>query len=439
MNRNTLPAACLALAVIVTSGCLLPPIPSKVLFHRRESHPILTESAPLEKNGAFSCPAFNSTGEYIAVYNSGINRVQILRSSDLSVVNSFEPVHRPMRLSFSPSGNFLIVQTYQRWVEDYLTAKPEPKNIKIDSPDAVRDDIQEVEVWYLRREQTFKSFRCSAEETTTPKGRGLWARKEVLIPGYRSSAILLSNFSSDDSVFSILCHSGTEHQWNSQTWQSLKDISPPPFWRELTRAENATYWAQTNAAGRSNDGRIVVLILHEKKIGSGATFVWDRTLNQTWPLPRKCSDGSIPIYSTSADRKRLVLACGSALRVWDLESRQEIHLKGASFGLFKGMVKLRGAGVAISPDGRYVAAALLHLVEAIVAPGTTTRDDLRIWDLTQGEEVAAVPIEDLSFYTDYPYNRLGLDLAFSPDSAVLAVGGKRLRLYRTSQLVALPH
>ena len=78
---------------------------------------------------------------------------------------------------------------------------------------------------------------------------------------------------------------------------------------------------------------------------------------------------------------------------------------------------------------------MLNQTESLAAPAGISRSDLRLWSLEQGGEVAAVPIDELVSYADY---FRGVDLAFSPDSALLAVGGKRLRMYRTSLLVAPP-
>ena len=56
-------------------------------------------------------------------------------------------------------------------------------------------------------------------------------------------------------------------------------------------------------------------------------------------------------------------------------------------------------------------------------PFEISRSDLRLWSLEDGRELMSIPINDLIFYADY---FRGADLAFSPDSALLAVGGKRL-------------
>lgn len=438
MYRYFFPAIPILFAALLCSGCL--PIPvSTVRFHAREARPILAESAQSENNGSFSSPVFDITGQRFAVYDSGSNQVQILRSPSLAPIQSLKPKQRPMRLRFSPGGNFLVIQSYQGWIENYLGAHPESSGIQIDSPEAVRDDIQRVEVWDLKTGKTIPDLRCDAEETRPPMGGWLWARKKVIARGYRSSAILTSRFSSDDGVFSILCHDGIQQQWNSQTWQRLEDIPPPPFWSELTRRVNGGYWAGNTAAGQSADGRIALLAVREKSLGFGTTHLWDRTQAHVSHLPGRCGTRGVPVYSLSADGKKLALLCNSGLgyelRAWDLDLQREIPLKGTNFSLTKGMPTFRSEGAAMSPDGRYVAAALLNQMEVLVAPGGVSRSDLRIWSLEQGREAAAVPMDDLVVDADY---FRGVDLAFSPDSAILAVAGRRLRLYQTSLLVA-PH
>jgi hypothetical protein len=99
MNKLFFTATCLVLTTVICSGCLPVPV-STVPFHPREARPIMAELAQSENSGVFSSPVFDSAGGLIAVYDSGINRVRIMSSSDLSPVNSLKPTRRPMRLSF---------------------------------------------------------------------------------------------------------------------------------------------------------------------------------------------------------------------------------------------------------------------------------------------------------------------------------------------------
>jgi len=434
------PRVCLLCATIVASGCV--PIPvSTVPLQPREERPIAVESAQSENSGTFSSPVFDTSGVFVAAYDSGSNLVRIYRSSDLTQLNSLKPTRRPRRLSFSPSGHFLVIEAHQGWVEDYLQGKS-LSNVEIDSPEAIRDDIQRVEVWNLETGQTVHDLTCDAVEITEPSGGWLWARKKAISPGYRSSAILGAYFSSDETEFSILCWNGVQQRWDSSNWKRIEDIPSPPFWDSLTPLVNALYWAQNPASSQSADGRIAVLSVREKRLGFGTTYVWNRNKGQVQPLPGECATRYLPVYSLSSDGSRIVVICnnglGCSVRAWDLVSGQEILLKNVDFGITRGAPLIRSEGVAISPDGRYLAVALLNLTEALVVtplpiPLGISRCDLRLWSLEDGKELVSIPIDDLIFYSDY---FRGADLAFSPDSALLAVGGKRLRIYRLSDLSA---
>ena len=131
---------------------------------------------------------------------------------------------------------------------------------------------------------------------------------------------------------------------------------------------------------------------------------------------------------------------GHAVRAWDLGSGQEIPLADADFGLTRGAPIIRSEGVALSPDCRYLAVALLDQMEALLPnvlliPAGISRSELRLWSLEDGRELVSVPIDDLVIYADY---FRGADLAFSPNNATPAVGGRRLRIYRLSNLVGCP-
>lgn len=72
--------ASLLLITLIGAGCV--PIPvSTVPFHPREERPVTVESAALVNDATFSSPAFDTSGALLAVYNSSVNRVQILRSA----------------------------------------------------------------------------------------------------------------------------------------------------------------------------------------------------------------------------------------------------------------------------------------------------------------------------------------------------------------------
>jgi WD40 repeat protein len=417
-------------ATLSMSGCL--PVPVSVApLHPRQARPIKLESALSENNGIYSCPVFDKAGERLAFYDSGAKLIIVARSSDLTTISKLKPSRRPKRLSFSPGGNYLIVEFQPGWIEEYLEGKTPPSKVDVHSPEAIRDDIKRAEVWNLQTGKPVQNVSCDAIETSAPQGGWLWAHNKVITYGYKSSALLTAQFSDDEEVLSLLCREGTQQRWNSRTWQRLDDLKPPLFWSSLMRRATALYWTGNAAAGRSEDGRITILSVPEKRSAAGTAYVWERALAQARKLPGDCDVRAVPVHALSQDNARVALICSSglgySLRVWDLKSDKEILLKGASFGMIKGAPLIRSEGVALSPDGRSLAAAILNISTTMVS----ARSDLRLWNLDRGEELAAVPIDDLIYFADY---FRGVDTAFSPDSSLLAVAGKRLRIYHLPNL-----
>lgn len=436
------PISCL-LCASIAAGCV--PIPvSTVPLHAREARPVAAESAPPANRGSFSSPAFDPSGAFLAVYDSGIDRVRILRSSDLAEVDSLKPARWPRRLSFSPGGQFLVIEAHQGWVEGYLRKGALPDAPEIGSAEAVRDDIQRVEIWNLRTGQTIPDLGCDAVATSAPEGGWLWAKKKAIVPGYRSSAVLEAHFSADEKAFSVLCWNGVQQRWDSRTWQRLEDAPPPPFWDGLMAHTTAQWLAGNDPASRSVDGRIAILRVREKSFGFATTYIWDRNSSQVRQLPGECATRLQPVYAVSSDGSRIVAVCnkglGYVVRAWNLGTGREVPLTDADFGLARGAPLIRGEGIALSPDGRYLAVALLGLKEALVAtpilaPLEVSRSDLRLWSVEDGGERVAVPIDDLTVRVDY---FRGVDLAFSPDGGSLVLGGARLRIYRLTDLEPRP-
>jgi len=403
--------ACLVCLASVVAGCVPLPV-STVALHQRTERPVALTSAATVNGGSFIAPAFDASGDLLAVYDSGSDRILILRSADLAPLRTLQATRRPRRLGFSPGGHYLIVEAHAGWIEDHLRGKPATGTVDIHSPAAVRDAVQRAEIWKLETAERVLDFACDAVVASEPKGGWLWARNRAITPGYRSSPLLAVFFSGDESEFSALCWNGVRQRWNGRTWQRLDDIPPPGSW--------------------------------SRAAGLGSAYYWDRRQAQPRRLPGRCAPTLQPVFTVSADGSRMAVVCGKglghALHVWDLAASSEIPLQGTEFGLARGGPLIRESGLALSSDGRYLAAALLELAEALVvtpipAPLGVSRSDLRLWDVATGKELAAVPIDDLIASADY---FRGVDLAISPDNAKLAVAGVRLRIYRMSDLGAGP-
>ncbi len=434
--------------IFAAAGCIPVPV-STVLLHPREERSIALESALTDNYGTFSSPAFDASGALIAAYDSGSDLVRIFRSSDLAPVDSLKPKRRPRRLSFSPGGHFLIIEAYQGWIDDYVSNNRVSKgastsHIEIDSPEAVRDDIQRVEIWNLQDGRTIPDLSCDAVAESSPQGGWLWARQWAITPGSRSSALLAAHFSADETELSMLCLDGVRQRWDTRTWERLESIPPPPFWDALLAHTTANWLAGDAPVSRSADGRTAVLRVREKNFGFPKIYIWDQTVSRTRQLPGECASRLQPAYALSRDGSRIVTVCnkglGYSIRVWDLGSGNELSLRNSDFGSAGGYPNIRSEGVALSPDGRYLAVALLGQMEALLPnvlliPAGIDRSDLRLWNVDNGKELVSVPIDDLNAGADY---FRGIDVAFSPDSSTLAVCGRRLRVYRLSDLAANP-
>lgn len=418
---------------------------STVPLHPRQERPVVFATGPAENFGTFSTPAFSTTGTLLAVYDSGSNLIRIFRSADLKQVNSLKPTRRPKRLSFSPADHFLIIEAHPGWIDDFLSGrKPATNHVAIDSPEAIKDAVQRVEIWNLQTGQTIPNLSCDAFVTTEPQGGWLWARKWAITPGYRSSALLEAHFSSDETEFSALCWNGVQQRWDPHTWKRIGNIPPPPFWNSVLGLTPAKWLPESNSAGRSSDGRIAILGVREKRLGFSTLYLWDRSTVQLRPLPGECGSRLLPIYALSREGNRLVTVCnrgmGYAIRAWDLSSGKEILLNDAEFGFKGGLPTITGGGVALSPDGRYLAVALLEQMEALLPnilliPAGIHRSDLRLWDVDKGKELVAASIDNLVGGVGY---FSGVDLAFSPDNSLLAVSGRQLLIYRLQDLIPCP-
>lgn len=241
----------------------------------------------------------------------------------------------------------------------------------------------------------------------------------------------------------MLCWNGVRQRWHGRTWERLEDL-PPPFWEAALGLTSAVWLAGNDVAARSVDGRIALLRIREKRFGFGTLYLWDQNTSLARELPGECASRLQPVHALSRDGKRMVAACnqglGYAIRAWDLDVGREFPLKDAEFGFAGGLPTLTGGGIALSPDGRFLAVTLLAqmvalLPNVLLIPAGIERSDLRLWDIDLGKEMVTIPIDALVRSTGYFG---GVDLAFSPDSQTLAVAGRKLRIYRLRDLAAGP-
>jgi len=439
----------LAFVFIGISGCVPVPV-STTILHPREERPVAVESPFLKYLETFSVPAFDANGTRLAVYDSDNDLVKIFRSSDLTLLMSIHPERIPTMLKFSTGGNFLIIKTYPDSLDGYRKGLRSERNfgtkpgsrhdIHIDSPEAIADSIQRAEIWNLQTNQIVHNLRCDMSITSKPTSGWFWKSNSVIYRGDRSSPILDPDFSADEKEFSMLCWDGMRQRWESKNWKRLENLPPPPFWVNLTKFMNNAQWLLDNdILSRSADGRIALLRIRQKSFGLPILYLWDRSSNEIRPFPKECSSWFQPNYALSGDGKRAIVICNEylshAFHVWNLELGKEMPLSNANFGILTGNV-LRSDGVAISPDGKYLAVALIGQVGAVVAnplliPAVITYNDLRIWDIERGEEMVSLPIDDLIISPNYFE---GIGLAFSPDSTMLAVTGKKIQIFRVSDL-----
>lgn len=395
-------------AILAITGCVPVPI-NTVPLHFREDPPVTVESTPLA-NGAYAVPTFDSSGDRLAVYDSGSDSVKVLRGSDLSLISEVKPKNQPVKLYFSPQDDFLIIHTLL-------------KSSALTTPIFMAWEFERVEVWDIKNGQMVLNTGCT---------------------GVRY--LLDSHFSAEEAKFSILCQNGIQQRWETTSWQSIENLPRPHFWEEQLPSGESVKRRYTKARS-STDGRFSALqfdlLTAGESIHKSYITRWDKNTSLAGEIPINCRhDQFLPFQSLSHDGDRIAVICrgmvgGHSIRVWDFSSGNEIDLNDARISFFSGpRSQLHAEGVALSADGRYLAVAILDLDKALLVTPflfgiPLSRSDLRLYDLDQHRELIAIPIEKLLF------NRV--DVAFSADSSMLAVAGKRLRIYRLKDLITKPH
>jgi WD40 repeat protein len=104
----------------------------------------------------------------------------------------------------------------------------------------------------------------------------------------------------------------------------------------------------------------------------------------------------------SPNGKRLALTCGSLVRLWNVETGQEINPQVGHQGSIH--------CVTFSPDGRQLVSG-------------SSDETIRVWDVSSAKEVYRLDVHPDS----------ALCLAFSPDGRTLASGGNAIRLWDPSR------
>lgn len=424
--------------VLLLGGCVAVPVPvSTVPLHPRQQAAAAAESAAAEAGGRYHALAFDADGQRLAADDSGSGQVRLFETQALQPLQAIVPSRHSQRLRFSPGGGWLVVEAYDGQKIDILAGRRRPDRVDIDAPEATLDLIERVEVHGLDGgAPPLVDLQCDDVLTSPPQPGWLWAKRWAIAPGARISNVLDAAVSDDDATLTLLCGSGRTQRWNLRSGARLADDAAPAF-------GSALRLAGLSRPSRSPDGAVIALALHAPGQPAGQVHLWERSANVLRPLPGDCRLGAVPRQAFSRDGRRIVLLCGhglgQAVRVWDLNAPRELPLTGAAFGLAGGMPTLRAEGVAISPDGRHVAAALVGLATAAVVspllPGSALgleRSDLRIWRVDDGRELAAIDIDDLVVR---PNDALrGIDLSFSPDGKLLVLSGRRLRAYRWTDL-----
>lgn len=419
----------LFLAVLLT-GCIPIPVPtSTVMFHPREQLPPATATSDAIKYSQYVLPTFDRNGERLAVYDWRSDEIKILRTRDLAHLMSLKPSRWPKKIYFSPEGNYIVVLTEGDWVDKGMRMKQPPiqGHVDINSPEAILDWIEQVEIWDIKKNHKIKEACCDDVISIKPEGGWLWASNWTIRPGLKRSMIHDSKVSDDGNRLSLLCQNGVIQHWDLNHGNRLTDEPPPPYWdKRMSHDENAI---------RASNDRQSVLINLLGKYG-----LWEEA-NRTLEFFDEClatyRQPSIPF---SNDNKRIVLIChegpiGIKLKIWDKFLRKEMPLQNSTFGMDGGAI-IHGNGVVISPDGKYLAAVLEAQLAAIYPslpslPMGNVQTDLRIWDIDTGEEIKNF---DLNKIASDEYK--GVQLAFSPDGLYMAVAGRKLLIYQIADLVA---
>jgi WD40 repeat protein len=432
-----------AIALTVLHGCVMVPVPvSTDLRHPRASRAIAVEISAPTPRGAYSAPAFDPSGERLAVFDSSTHDIQVRRTDDLSLVASVKPDRWARRLTFSPSGRFLIAETHVAWMDDHIRSFDEGRDWDLRDRE-YQDNIQQAEVWALDSSQRLAALSCDGVQTSEPQHGWLWAREKTLLPGFRTSALLAARFTSDESKFEAHCWTGVTQRWDTTSWTRLPDLPATPTWTGVMPRLHPGLLVDNGGTASSADGSTLIVRALEPGPSNRTAYLWppSKSTHRRWPSG--CALTELPVQSLSKDGRWAAALCnsglGSAVNVWETGRDQDRPVAGADFGLMKGGALIRSAGVALSPDGRYLAVAVLSASQwMVITPlpglvGAVEHSDLRLWRLSDDAEIVSMPVDDLIGSASH---FRGVDIAISPATDRLAVAGRKLRLYRMVDLDA---
>lgn len=432
-----------AIALTVLHGCVMVPVPvSTDLLHPRAARAVAVEVLATTPHGTFSAPAFDHSGDRLAVFDSSTHDIQVRRTDDLSLVASVKPDRWARRLTFSPSGRFLIAETYADWIDDHIRSFDERRDWDLRARE-YQDNVQHAEVWAIDSGQRLAAVNCDGVQTSDPQHGWLWAREKTIVPGFKTSALLAARFTTDESTLEVRCWTGVSQRWDTTTWTRLPDRAATPAWTNLMRHTPAATLADEGSSAVSSDGSSLLVRALEPGQSFGTAYLWPSSAQVPRRWPADCALRQLPVQSLSEDGHSAAALCNSglgyAVHVWETQSGQDRPVPGADFGLMKGGALIRSAGVALSPDGRYLAVAVLSATQMLlVTPlpglvGDVERSDLRLWRLSDNAEIASMPVDDLIGSASH---FRGVDIAISPATDRLAVAGRKLRLYRMVDLDA---
>lgn len=405
-------------ANLTASGCA--PIPvNTVPLHLRDKRPIVYETPP-SKNGYYSFITFHPDGKKLAFYDSENQSIKILSVDNFVQTKEFKTKNSPVSMRFSPLGKFIVAETVLKSGYPFVSRQASTNYSKWEE--------KRVEIIDFNTGNISINTRCDAQFP--------------FIGHY---------FSHDELEFSLLCGNGEQQNWEVPTWKRKNNTLLPSFF------EKEGVISKTNQ--KENDQKIDPKSTYSKddryiaisysKLDPGKEVkgfrdmkniaIYDRNTSLYSIISPECQAVTIAENGFSNDGRKVAILCkeniSSSVEIWRNEDEKTIPEKKFVFGYNAGLGTIRPEGVALSPDGKHVAIAILGMVEALLVhplvlfapPLGMTRSDLRVYSMDKDRELVAISIEKML--------ENGPDLAFSPDGSLLALADKTIRIYKTNDLI----